>query len=73
MCKRDVYDDQEAVLCDGCNKWMHRGCINMSQKTYQRISKNKEEWFCEDCKKDKASITDVKKKQLQGKENTVEM
>ncbi|KAK9871900.1 hypothetical protein WA026_015149 [Henosepilachna vigintioctopunctata] len=43
----------------------------MSQKTCQRISKNKEEWFCEDCKKDKASITDVKKKQLQGKEYTI--
>ena len=25
-CKKFVYSRQEALLCDGCNKWQHRKC-----------------------------------------------
>ncbi|XP_044755110.1 uncharacterized protein LOC123314062 [Coccinella septempunctata] len=48
-CQKGVADEDEAVFCNGCDTWMHRLCINMSQRTYVRISKSSEEWFCDPC------------------------
>lgn len=49
ICNKSVLDDHQALLCDKCNIWKHRECLTMSQKTYQKLSKSKEEWLCSSC------------------------
>lgn len=49
ICKLRVFDRQEGLLCETCFVWKHRECINMSQRSYARISKSTQPWFCDDC------------------------
>lgn len=53
ICHRTVKDDQEALCCDGCDKWSHRECLGLSKTTYKKLEKSTEAWKCDVCKKKK--------------------
>lgn len=40
----------EALLCDICELWIHRGCTTMSSRTYNQIIKSSKPWSCSVCK-----------------------
>ena len=56
-CRGEVHEKQEGLLCDDCDGWFHRTCINkrspsyMTQKRYRQIKKRGEEfaWMCDHC------------------------
>ena len=51
-CKETVSSRQEAILCDGCDRWQHRICgTNISRKDYHAAvrSGNGIDWHCVDC------------------------
>lgn len=49
ICKKEVTDNQEALLCDKCKTWKHRDCVSMSQRTYERLGKSGDPWCCPGC------------------------
>ena len=49
-CKNLVNSRQEALLCDGCNKWQHRKCNSgVARDVYRNaVQKDKDiPWKCE--------------------------
>lgn len=52
VCNQIVRPHQEALLCDGCERWQHRTCqTGISQHDYRGAvrSGNSIIWHCEDC------------------------
>lgn len=49
ICRKEVFDDHQALLCDKCNIWKHRECLSMANKTYVKLSKSTDEWICGKC------------------------
>jgi len=52
VCKKFVNSRQEALLCDGCNKWQHRICDSgVPRDTYRNAVKNGDDipWQCKPC------------------------
>ena len=51
-CKKFVNKRQEALLCDGCNKWQHRTCSSgVSRDMYRNAVRSGEDipWRCKPC------------------------
>ena len=51
-CGRTVRPRQEALCCDGCNKWQHRTCdTGISREMYRLAvrSKHNIDWRCNNC------------------------
>ena len=51
-CKQTVTSRQEAILCDGCERWQHRICgTNISRKDYRAAVRSGRgiDWCCVDC------------------------
>jgi len=49
-CKQIVTSRQEALLCDGCNKWQHRKCnTGITREDYKNAVQcgNDIPWKCE--------------------------
>ena len=40
------------LLCNGCNKWIHKKCANLTNEQYQKLQSegNEETWYCSLCK-----------------------
>ena len=55
ICNLAVTDGDDGLLCEKCLIWKHRGCLSMTQKTYQKLSRSKEAWICENCITNKKS------------------
>ena len=49
VCKEEVMPMTPGIVCDTCKTWFHRACLDMSQETYDELSKNNESWFCLRC------------------------
>jgi len=52
ICDQIVRPRQEALLCDGCERWQHRTCqTGISQLDYREAVSSGEaiNWHCEDC------------------------
>ena len=50
ICQNKVLDHHHAVLCDGCNCWYHRQCVNMTKKVYQNLARMSSfAWQCNNC------------------------
>lgn len=44
-------EDMMWIGCDGCGKWYHSFCKNISNSACKRMEENEEDWFCTDhCK-----------------------
>lgn len=61
ICKRTVSEDEEGLLCDGCLIWKHRTCLSLGQKSYQKLAKSKNQWFCDTCKPNSAKDPKIQK------------
>ena len=51
-CKKFVNSRQEALLCDGCNKWQHRKCNSgVARDVYRNAVQTGKDipWKCELC------------------------
>ena len=49
-CQRTVRNNQDAILCSGCNKWSHAKCLGMSRTTFRYyLDKPDLEWTCATC------------------------
>ncbi|KAK9879720.1 hypothetical protein WA026_006780, partial [Henosepilachna vigintioctopunctata] len=49
---KTVTDEEDGLLC--CLLWSHRQCLGLSIKTYQKLSKSQESWYCKICKNEKS-------------------
>ena len=49
MCKIDVTDHVDGILCEMCKVWSHRVCLFMSLEEYDALNKSKSPWFCCTC------------------------
>jgi len=67
ICKKNVGDQEEGLLCNKCLTWKHRECLNISEKAYQRLAKSKQDWHCNTCKTKAGSKTTEKS----GKDYTI--
>ena len=51
----------ETMLCNGCNRWLHFGCSNLSQKELKAQMENEhQEYFCTECKQKQMSLEMMK-------------
>ena len=43
--------EENTVECEGCKKWLHAGCVNLSSTDLKAIDKldGKLKWFCREC------------------------
>ena len=50
-CKHKVKENQYGVICDGCEKWFHGACQNVSTEEYKYLTLvDVIMWFCSGCK-----------------------
>ena len=50
-CAKPVYYGQNAVLCNGCDKWIHKKCAGLTNEQYYKLQSggNEETWYCGPC------------------------
>ena len=62
-CSSNVRARQEALCCDGCDRWQHRACgTGISRQDYRRIVKgllDLPKWFCLKCEHQRDDNNDV--------------
>lgn len=46
ICNKIVTDEDDGLFCERCSIWKHRTCLGISKKTYQKVSKSKQPWYC---------------------------
>ena len=52
VCSKSVANNNRALCCDSCDKWVHMKCNFLNKKTYQKLQKDESPWFCINCVKD---------------------
>ena len=58
-CYKEVKDSDKSILCDSCERWIHRKCSDMTLKYYRENEKKRKfSWICNVCRKDDDLITD---------------
>ena len=60
ICNKHTYtgwqypDEMFWIGCDGeCEKWFHTHCVGMEDNEYERRQREKEDWLCTACTKNK--------------------
>ena len=52
-CSKEVKQNQQAISCDLCERWIHRSCSDMNTHLYNQCKKkNKFTWKCNKCRRD---------------------
>ena len=41
--------NSKALQCDSCDKWVHIGCIPLSEDTYHDLGNTSNLWLCSNC------------------------
>ena len=49
VCAQDCLMEQECIMCDGCECWLHQECIRMSTSQYIRFCAPHLQFFCKHC------------------------
>jgi hypothetical protein len=51
MCRHEVHDNDQAVLCEsGCNFWFHRTCAGLTEPAFHYLTMEiYAEWVCQYC------------------------
>ena len=51
-CVKHVYYEQNTVLCNGYDKWIHKKCSGLTNEQYHKLQSegNEETWYCSPCK-----------------------
>ena len=56
-CKKVVSDEDLALQCEICNKWLHIICADLTEAEYTFLQEHKAvHWFCEQCIKNITSV-----------------
>lgn len=59
-CYKEVKHSQMSILCDVCDRWIHRKCSDMTLKHYRGNQKKKQfNWKCNICRTDDNMVTDI--------------
>ena len=49
ICINEVNDNDPAVLCDLCEKWVHTACIGIEETQYENLKRSPLPWYCPYC------------------------
>ena len=49
ICINEVKDNDPAVLCDLCEKWLHTACIGIEETQYENLKRSLLPWYCSHC------------------------
>ena len=49
ICISEVNDNDPAVLCNLCEKWIHTACIDIGETQYENLKKSPLPWYCPYC------------------------
>ena len=49
ICRVDVTQDVDGILCEMCHTWSHRTCLFMSEETFNNLYNSTESWQCATC------------------------
>ncbi|CAC5391935.1 unnamed protein product [Mytilus coruscus] len=44
ICSREFTWNQDAIVCDNCDKWCHAGCVNISSSMYEKYGNTSALW-----------------------------
>lgn len=62
-CNTEIFEGDQALQCDLCDKWFGHCCIKLSKSVYDRISKSKANegimWFCVNCRGSLPSMKNI--------------
>ena len=51
-CEKEIRDDDPAILCEHCGKWIHTKCDNVSKKQYSEYQNDEDKIYeCRNCRK----------------------
>ena len=61
VCRKKLSETPESnwIKCDGCKRWYHPTCINMTDEEYKSEEKSSEEWFCPVCEETDDEESDI--------------
>jgi exonuclease III len=48
-CSKIVKNNDNAIQCDDCNKWVHSKCEMIDDQTYKLLGESEENWYCSIC------------------------
>ncbi len=51
-CGKNVFDNQNSILCDACKSWVHLKCSGLIKKMFLELSQSDESYFCGVCLQD---------------------
>ena len=58
-CDKEVKENQQAIFCDICERWIHRFCSDMSKRIYTQCkTKTTFIWACNKCRRDEEVNSD---------------
>ena len=49
LCSEEVTWTADALQCEGCDYWLHKECMNMSDDEYARLGGLTSVWICSEC------------------------
>ena len=49
ICKQDVSEDQQGLVCTRCQVWSHYDCLNISQEESNELKESLHDWYCVCC------------------------
>lgn len=70
VCSRSVANNHNAVYCDSCDSWVHIKCNFLNKKTYKKLQKDNNPWFCIKCLRNQlpfqsqVNVNDSQKQQI---------
>ena len=63
-CIKVITKKQSSILCDICNKWIHKKCSLLGDKDFKNLSLNNTPWFCLDCTKNNLPFVELDPKKI---------
>jgi hypothetical protein len=60
ICLQEVYQHENAIVCDICNVWVHTRCNNLDKKDYKKFKDDQDKsFYCFHCMKDTIPFTSL--------------
>ncbi len=56
VCRVDVGEAENGIVCERCNVWSHALCVQISEEEYAELMDSEEHWYCVSCQVIRANI-----------------